>query len=632
MTINEDILDRYVRHLHWLERYKTGETTRIVALLDKADKDLVQRIEDRLDRIGRGDILSKAETERLKALLKEIRDAKAEASIAVYDEARQALEEFAAYEADFKAKAIEGAVVAAQGTVDLSRPSASQLRAVVTARPFQGRLLREWYENLGETQGRRITDAIRIGITQGQTNDEIVRRIRGTRALRFKDGILEMGRRDAAAVVRTAVAHVANKASEQLYAENEDIIEGVQWVSTLDSRTSSVCRARDGEIYPVGKGPRPPAHWNCLPQGSLVTTCDRITAASERWFDGYLVTIRTAGGYELSCTPNHPVLTNRGWVAAKSLDLGSKILRYIPIEGPSSVHGDGNNVPSRIEDVAKAFLGSAEVLTVPVPASAEDFHGDGVDGQIAIVGADGRLLLERAYAQRAQHCKKLVFVMRAMASAFRLGGFRHAASLLKRRFTASRSIVGWDEHTGLFLLGGLGPAIKHLLRHSLPFGGFVPSTLGRLFPRAINALFGEKPIHGTFADIEHLADLARRGAGEIQGDDVVFVGENKFSNHVYNLETENSVYFSNTIINHNCRSTTIPFIGQSEGMRASATGPVPRTETYETWLKKQPASFQDEVLGKGKAQLFRSGEYPLDRFVDPTGREYSLRELQQLER
>ena len=31
----------------------------------------------------------------------------------------------------------------------------------------------------------------------------------------------------------------------------------------MDGRTTAVCRARDGKIYPLGKGPRPPAHIGC---------------------------------------------------------------------------------------------------------------------------------------------------------------------------------------------------------------------------------------------------------------------------------------------------------------------------------------------------------------------------------
>jgi hypothetical protein len=55
-------------------------------------------------------------------------------------------------------------------------------------------------------------------------------------------------------------------------------------------------------------------------------------------------------------------------------------------------------------------------------------------------------------------------------------------------------------------------------------------------------------------------------------------------------------------------------------------GQVPDAETYQTWLKKKPAAFQDDVLGPTRGKLFREG-LPLDRFVDETGKEYTLAQL-----
>lgn len=56
-------------------------------------------------------------------------------------------------------------------------------------------------------------------------------------------------------------------------------------------------------------------------------------------------------------------------------------------------------------------------------------------------------------------------------------------------------------------------------------------------------------------------------------------------------------------------------------------GRVPAETTYNDWLKKQPNSFQDEVLGKTKAKLFRKGDLTLDKFINRNGRELTLDEL-----
>lgn len=62
--------------------------------------------------------------------------------------------------------------------------------------------------------------------------------------------------------------------------------------------------------------------------------------------------------------------------------------------------------------------------------------------------------------------------------------------------------------------------------------------------------------------------------------------------------------------------------------RSSMNGQVPEGLTYQEWLKRQPATFQDEVLGSAKGKLFRQGGVKLDKFVDiRTGRPFTLEEL-----
>ena len=57
------------------------------------------------------------------------------------------------------------------------------------------------------------------------------------------------------------------------------------------------------------------------------------------------------------------------------------------------------------------------------------------------------------------------------------------------------------------------------------------------------------------------------------------------------------------------------------------TGRIPATTTYQVWLKSQSVQFQDDVLGKTKAVLFRKGNLPLDKFVNKAGDELTLSQL-----
>ena len=255
-------MDGNIRHSHYLERYKSSQVRKIISLLNKVDKDLVKEL-NKLYQIEERGVLPSAKQKRLEQLIDQVNAAIMELTSSLYDKTREELEAFAEYEAEFQAKLMEAAIGHGQPEISLTRPSVSQLHAVVTARPFQGALLKDWYASIGADTGRKIKMAINIGIAEGQTTDQIIRRIRGTRALSYEDGLLHATRRDVASVVRTAIAHTANFASEELYAANDDLVVGVRWVSTLDGRTTAICASRDGRVYPVNKGPRPPAHFNC---------------------------------------------------------------------------------------------------------------------------------------------------------------------------------------------------------------------------------------------------------------------------------------------------------------------------------------------------------------------------------
>jgi SPP1 gp7 family putative phage head morphogenesis protein len=64
-------------------------------------------------------------------------------------------------------------------------------------------------------------------------------------------------------IVRTSINQVANSASQQVYEANQDITRKYRYVATLDTRTSSICRALDGREFEYGKGPMPPQHFGC---------------------------------------------------------------------------------------------------------------------------------------------------------------------------------------------------------------------------------------------------------------------------------------------------------------------------------------------------------------------------------
>lgn len=255
-SANESLLESNVRHQVYLQRYSTTVVKKIIKLLNAVDEDLVAQILKR----DPTDVTGAWSRKRLERLLEEIRQINKDAYKAILPALRSELRELALYETEFTEKAFKASI-----PIDLNiiRPSNEMLFAIVSEDPFQGQLLKEWVKDLEAHRLKRIKKALRIALVEGETIDQMVRRIRGTRSLRYNDGILDASRRDAEALVRTAVNHVTNAARSELYNVNDNLVKGIKWVSTLDGRTSAVCRARDGKVYALHEGPRPPAHINC---------------------------------------------------------------------------------------------------------------------------------------------------------------------------------------------------------------------------------------------------------------------------------------------------------------------------------------------------------------------------------
>ena len=126
-----------------------------------------------------------------------------------------------------------------------------------------GQLLNNFVKMLTPQETNRIIGSLRMGVTQGQSNQELIRNLVGTKRLNYRDGIMLTSKRNAQAVVHTATQHAASVARMKVWEKNADIVKGYQWVSVLDRRTSGVCRSLDGQKFLLGDGPVPPIHIRC---------------------------------------------------------------------------------------------------------------------------------------------------------------------------------------------------------------------------------------------------------------------------------------------------------------------------------------------------------------------------------
>lgn len=266
MATSPLLVEASTRNQVFLERLKAGEVEKIAPYLVEVDRAI--RME-----LSKESLTSYSRT-RLEQLLSTIDSI----ILAIYQRYIDVLEsdlvDLAQYEAAFEARNLNQVLVNVSAVI----PTAEAVRAAVFAQPLQvtgtagGKLLDPFLKDWAASETQRVLGVIRVGYTQGKTNQQIIQQIRGTKANQYKDGILATTQRDAEAVVRTAVQHTAMTARMTSMSANSNVVTGYEWVSTLDSRTTAQCRSLDGRVFKIGKGPVPPIHIRC--RSSIAPTLD----------------------------------------------------------------------------------------------------------------------------------------------------------------------------------------------------------------------------------------------------------------------------------------------------------------------------------------------------------------------
>jgi SPP1 gp7 family putative phage head morphogenesis protein len=243
------LIDIDTRHQHYLERYKTGLVNRLGKILSQIEDIVILS-------------LSKAESHRSQARIKEIINKITDGAEKIFndysDTLNGELNDFTLQEMEFIAGALKRAITDESYTL----PSINRIKSAINARPFSNLLLADEIADFSASQVKLIKNTVTRGFIEGLKNQKIIDLIIGSEEFGYKDGVMNLTRTKAGRLVRTAVQHIAAVTRHEVY-NSVDVIEKYVWLSTLDGRTSAICRARDGLAYPLNKGPLPPAHPNC---------------------------------------------------------------------------------------------------------------------------------------------------------------------------------------------------------------------------------------------------------------------------------------------------------------------------------------------------------------------------------
>jgi len=244
-----ELLDGVTRHQIFVQRYAAGREREAVAMIGKLIATVNSRLASDITEFSRG---------RLESILFDLESYSKETLAAYTALTVQEALEFAQYETGFNERLL-GQSISASLTVPAPQQVASAMFAsVMNVEPKRGYTIEQALRMFEGKKSAQIVDTIRSGVILGDTREQIT-----TALTRLGD----LQKQQAATLTRTITNHVSTEARSLFMAENEDVLEGYEWVATLDSKTSLVCSSRDGTVYPFTndpiRSPKPPAHFSC---------------------------------------------------------------------------------------------------------------------------------------------------------------------------------------------------------------------------------------------------------------------------------------------------------------------------------------------------------------------------------
>tara|TARA_X000001382_G_scaffold89586_1_gene64248 strand:- start:527 stop:2419 length:1893 start_codon:yes stop_codon:yes gene_type:complete len=114
----------------------------------------------------------------------------------------------------------------------------------------------EQIASISLSQQRKIKDVVRKGMIDNLAINKIAKNVGSS---------IDLPTAQLKTLSRTAITETSSHISNATYKLNEDVIDGYQYVATLDSRTSLICSRLDGKVFRLDNktGVRPPQHFNC---------------------------------------------------------------------------------------------------------------------------------------------------------------------------------------------------------------------------------------------------------------------------------------------------------------------------------------------------------------------------------
>jgi phage portal protein BeeE len=414
-------------------------------------------------------------------------------------------------------------------------------------------------------------------------------------------------------IARTEIGIVSNDARFDAY--QTEGIEYWEWLTAHDEKVRLAHMAADGAIvrvgmpfpdvglkYPLdttaGGNSSPENIINCFPADTLICS-ENVNGAFRGRYSGELVSIKTSSGNELSGTPNHPILTEFGFVPLCKIKKGMKVFGAINSEWKSLANLNIKNMPSHIHEIYHSF----SVLNIGMRMSRSDvnLYGDILDGDVDVVWANSKLL-NKFNSQIFNQTAKSIFTKTNKGQGFLptfgflFGNINEETSRLvsKSNMRVSGKVRSFDiaklahsDNIGFTSRSNSdfifdkppsdGASIDRVFYGNGKFGhagNVVADNAGSVKIKAHSAGVRSYFSHRDIGSNEPLVNRRNTASALIRDalqsfpvgitlDPVVDVHTTPhYNGEVYTLNTNNGIYISNGIIASNCRCVTVFSEGQ----------------------------------------------------------------------
>lgn len=256
--INLRTADLILRSQLDLLRLEAGQRRRVLTMLARLEKELVGRVA--------GEDLSSYGAARVKQLIEQVKGVIAAEYSGISKDSARAMQAAGSAAAKAASRSIEAGLEVGMGT---SLPPATLLAKLPGDALVMGAPSADWWARQSQDASFRFANAVRSGIAAGDTNEAIVARVAGRQGF---PGVIETSRQAARSLVHASIQEAANEARMETFRRNDDVVEGVMQLSTLDGNTTDICIAYSGMEWTLDEEPigdalpfdgGPPRHWGC---------------------------------------------------------------------------------------------------------------------------------------------------------------------------------------------------------------------------------------------------------------------------------------------------------------------------------------------------------------------------------